>query len=339
MPKIKVYRYLIPLLFLGLAIAILLMKVTTIAETLSAFLLMPFWIVGFAVISQICSYLGNGYLLKVIVSHVQCRLSVFRGALITMASDSIGLAGGTFGAAAAKFYWISKNDEDLGEAALAGIIPLLYNTIVLIVISIIGMTYLLFKNQLSSTQLLIYGLVVVIMGATILFALYGLRHQEKVKSLVLWITKIVTVIPILKRLKLTKDLTSLQFYLDKFYSSISLLKNQGLIKRALGPTLNTLFDMATLYLFFIAAGYSIHPGILLAGYSLSYLFGRYAFIVPGGAGIIEAGMVVIFTNLGISSNVSVVVVLGYRFLSFWLPSLLGFPTMLYLQRSTRERKT
>ena len=135
MPKIKFYRYLIPLVFLVLAVAILLMKVSSLNETINALRVMPVWIVGLAVISQICSYWGSGYLLKVIVSRVRYRLSVVRGALITMAADSIGLASGAVGAVAATYYWISKNNDDSGEAALAGIMPILYNAIVIIIIT------------------------------------------------------------------------------------------------------------------------------------------------------------------------------------------------------------
>lgn len=335
-PKIKIYRFLIPLVFLGLAVAILLMKVSTLKDTINALRLMPLWIVGLAVIAQVCSYLGNGYLLKVIVSRVGYRLSVFRGALVNIAADSIGLASGAVGAVAATYHWISKNNDDTGEAALAGVIPILCNAIVIITITIFGMVYLLLNHELSGTQILSYGLVLLIVIASVIIAFYGLRHRDKLERLILGIVKKVNKIRFLKR---KKDLTSLQHTIDEFYDSMGLLKNRGWIKLGLGPMMNTLFDMLTLYLFYIAAGYYIQPSVLLAGYSLSFLFGRYAFFIPGGAGVVEGGMVAIFTNLGIPSNINVVAVLGYRFLSFWLPSLLGFPAMFYLQRTTGQRKS
>jgi len=52
----------------------------------------------------------------------------------------------------------------------------------------------------------------------------------------------------------------------------------------------------------------------------------------------KGGMTAIFTSLGIASHFSVVAVLSYRLVSFWLPILLGFLVTVYLQR-TSERKT
>ena len=51
-------------------------------------------LVGLAVVAQVCSYLGSGYLLQVIVDLDQARLSIVRGALITLAAASIGLVVG-----------------------------------------------------------------------------------------------------------------------------------------------------------------------------------------------------------------------------------------------------
>jgi uncharacterized protein (TIRG00374 family) len=55
-----------------------------------------------------------------------------------------------------------------------------------------------------------------------------------------------------------------------------------------------------------------------------------AFMLPGGVGVIEAGMVAIYDSLLVPNAVSVVVILGYRLFSFWLPTLLGFVAAAYL---------
>jgi uncharacterized protein (TIRG00374 family) len=88
--------------------------------------------------------------------------------------------------------------------------------------------------------------------------------------------------------------------------------------------------MLTLYLVFIAAGHPVSPAVLLAGYGLPLLLGK-APLLPGGVGIVESTMVALYTSLGVPNAVAVVVVLIYRFFSFWLPSLVGFPLVPYLQ--------
>lgn len=101
--------------------------------------------------------------------------------------------------------------------------------------------------------------------------------------------------------------------------------------------MNVVFDMLTLYLLFVASGKFLSPGILLAGYGLPLLFGKMAFIVPGGVGVVESSMAAIYDGLGIPDGNAVVVVLGYRLISFWLPSFAGFPVAAYLQ-SNREKR-
>jgi hypothetical protein len=75
---------------------------------------------------------------------------------------------------------------------------------------------------------------------------------------------------------------------------------------------------------FIAAGHNVSPGILFAGYGLPFILGKMAFMFPGGVGVIEGSMVAIYDSLQVPNEVSVVVILGYRLFSFWLPTLFGF---------------
>ncbi len=98
---------------------------------------------------------------------------------------------------------------------------------------------------------------------------------------------------------------------------------------AKGAALNTIFDMATLYLLFVAAGHAVPPGELLAGYGLPLMLGRLP-LLPGGVGIVETSMVALYVSLGVPDAIGVVVVLSYRFISFWLPALLGFSLVPYL---------
>ena len=93
--------------------------------------------------------------------------------------------------------------------------------------------------------------------------------------------------------------------------------------------------MLTLYALFIAAGHPVSLGVLLTGYGLPLLLGKISFL-PGGVGIVEATMAALYGGLGVPSGVTVVVILIYRLLSFWLPLLLGFPIMLYLQHTIKN---
>jgi uncharacterized protein (TIRG00374 family) len=333
LPKVSFFRYLLPLIFIVLAVAILLLKISNLDETSSVLLSMSPWLVFLAFMAQICSYLSSGYFLKTIMNLGQSQLSVFRGTLITMSAETIGLAGGLAASAPATYYWVSKDSDDSGEAVLAGILPLVYNSVVLISITIMGMLYLLFENEISRPQFIVYGSIMAVIMAGDLLIFYGLSHREKVEQIFLVTARVMT-----RFFKRTYNLSVICDLIRQFYDGLKLVSERGWIKLGLGPVMNTSFDILTLYTLFIAAGYTVKPSVLIAGYSLSFLLGRGVFFIPGGSGVIEGGMVAIYTYLGIPAHIGIVVVLGYRFLSFWMPSLLGFASMIYLQRTSGHHK-
>ena len=92
--------------------------------------------------------------------------------------------------------------------------------------------------------------------------------------------------------------------------------------------------MLTLYFLFIATGYNVSLGVLFAGYGLPFILGKMAFLFPGGVGVMEASMVAMYDSLQVPNAVSVVVILGYRLFSFWLPSLLGYAAAGTLRRKS-----
>lgn len=329
-PKIRLARYLLPLIIIGLAVHLLLPQITSLENSINVVYSMSLWLVSLAMIAQVCSYLGSGYLLKVIVDLGQPRLSIVRGAMITLAAASIGLvAGGWVGAAAATYRWVEKSEDTSEEAALAGVLPLLFNNAVLVIVTIIGLVYLLINHHLSRAQVIDYSVFLFIIGLGIVVVIYGGQHQGIVERLV---SGIVT--RLMQLLRRTYDPAMVREPIDNIFVGLEQLRERGWIRPALGSIMNIGFDMLTLYFIFIAVGYAVHPSVLMSGYGLAFLLGKVTFLFPGGVGVIESGMVAIYTNLGIPGSISVVVILSYRLFSFWIPSLLGFAVTGYLQRTS-----
>jgi uncharacterized protein (TIRG00374 family) len=90
------------------------------------------------------------------------------------------------------------------------------------------------------------------------------------------------------------------------------------------------FDIATLGLLFRAAQHPVSAATLLAGYALPQVVGGIL-MLPGGVGALEATMIGIYATLGIPSDVGLTVVLSYRVISFWIPTLLGLAAAPYLE--------
>lgn len=86
-------------------------------------------------------------------------------------------------------------------------------------------------------------------------------------------------------------------------------------------------DIATLWAAFHAFGVS--PP--LAAVVMSYFIGQLANVIPlpGGIGGVEGGMIGSFIAFGVNGSASVVAVLAYRAISFWLPIIPG--AVAYLQ--------
>jgi len=84
-----------------------------------------------------------------------------------------------------------------------------------------------------------------------------------------------------------------------------------------------LINIASLYSLFAAFHQTIELGPLVAGYAMGILFWNVS-PVPQGVGVVEGMMALVFTSLGVSGIMAVLIVLSFRALNFWLPMLIGF---------------
>ena len=83
-----IIRSVLTLLLMGLAIHVLLPQIATFEHSLQVVTGMALWALGLAILSQVLSYLGSGYLLRGIASLSGQPLSPIRGMMITAASYS-----------------------------------------------------------------------------------------------------------------------------------------------------------------------------------------------------------------------------------------------------------
>jgi uncharacterized membrane protein YbhN (UPF0104 family) len=323
---VRLGRYLLPLLLLGLAVHLILPQIATLEQSLQVIKRMALWAVALAVVAQVLSYVGSGFLLRAIVSVVGQRLSVVRSMLITTAASSVGLvAGGQVGSAAATYRWTRASGISREGAVLAGWLPSLFNNGALAIIGIFGLLHLLITHELSTLQAIGFGLTLLVLGLIVGMVLWGVYHSSQLTTLAMQVAS--------RWARLRRrpyDPATTEDATGRLFSAWDTLRTGGWRGPALGATLNIVFDMLTLYFLFVAAGHAVSPGVLLAGYGLPLLLGKVTFL-PGGVGIVEGTMAALYDGLGVPNGVTVVVILTYRVLSFWLPTLLGFPLVPYLQ--------
>jgi uncharacterized protein (TIRG00374 family) len=81
------------------------------------------------------------------------------------------------------------------------------------------------------------------------------------------------------------------------------------------------FDIAVLWAAFRAFGQSPPGAELVMAYYVGTL--GNALPLPGGIGGVEGGMIAAFIAFGVSAHLAVLAVLGYRTISYWLPTIPG----------------
>ena len=130
-----------------------------------------------------------------------------------------------------------------------------------------------------------------------------------------------------------QDRQATEAAVDRLLGGWDALLQGGWHGPVLGALLNTGFDMLTLVFLFLAAGHGVNIAILVAGYGVPQLLGKLT-VILGGIGVVEATMVGLYGTLGVPRPIAVVVVLAYRLLSFWLPTLAGIAFATYFEHST-----
>jgi len=324
----QISRHLITLILLGLAVHLLVPQFATLEHSMQVLRQMALWAIILAILAQICSYLGSGYLLKSIVQLSDHKLGIGKATMIVLAAASLGMvAGGMVGIAAATYRWVQKAGASPEAAGLAGIIPGFFNASVLVLVSLVGLVHLLFVHQLNRLQALSFAFILLLLGGLAGLLIWGFRHRAGLAGIIHQLSNRWSAIR-----KKEYSPEKIDHWLRGLFNSWDVLIKGGWQGPAFGATLNLVFDMLTLYFLFIAAGHPVSPGVLLTGYGIPLLIGRVAFFIPGGIGVVESTMVALYDNLGVPDPISVVVVLAYRILSFWIPFLLGFPMIFLLQR-------
>ena len=317
------------LVILGLGVHLILPQITTLEHSWRALQTLIPWAVALALIAQFLSYLGSGYLLQNILMLAHQSVRLLRSAWIVLGAASVGMvAGGMLGSSAAIYRWTSREQDHSNGATLASILPGLFNNLVLLLVSLFGLAHLILVHELSKAQTIGFSAMMVLMGLIVGVFAWALRHREQTTATALWFNRVAT--RLLKKPFVPEET---QATVDQMFTAWSAIRQGAWLEMSLGAILIVAFDMFTLFLLFLAAGHNVNPGVLLAGYGLPLLLGKMAFVVPGGVGVVETSMAAMYNSLGVPNPITVVVVLGYRLISFWLPSIIGFPVAAYLQRS------
>jgi len=231
-------------------------------------------------------------------------------------------------AAAAR--WLELAGVPRGDAVAANPIIVQLENLILVGVAAFGLVHLLVKHALTPTVAASFAVVLAGVMLLIVLLVYSWRHPDRVAR------RVAAVVAALsRRVRHPRQAAPLEArILSSLQDGFARLGRAG--PRALAAATASLAgDMACLYMIFSAAGHAVTPAMLLVGYGLPIIIGR-ASILPGGVGLVEVTMTALYASLGVPHDVLVVVVLVYRFLSFWLPAVFGLASAPLLNRGAGE---
>ncbi len=107
--------------------------------------------------------------------------------------------------------------------------------------------------------------------------------------------------------------------------------------RLIGPIGYLAFDIAVLWVCFLAFGHHLGAAPLVLGYLIGYLGNIVP--IPGGIGPLDGGLIGAFVLYGVKATTATTAVLVYHVLALWVPLLIGSVAFVLLRRSISEPLT
>jgi uncharacterized protein (TIRG00374 family) len=209
------------------------------------------------------------------------------------------------------------------------LLQILYMAVGTVAVSLFGFGYLLQLGRVTAWEIAILSALVLLAACLLL---YGWRLVSAPhRSLAL----VERLAGFWNRLacrfgwrRLRPDV--LEARLEAFHLGLLELRNVPRWKFAAATAGRTLLDVASLGACFALLGHLIRPDILLLSYGILMVISTLA-IVPGGLGLADVSLPVVFSRLGVPGPVALAAGLTYRLLAFWLVRLVGFTAWQMLE--------
>jgi len=199
-----------------------------------------------------------------------------------------------------------------------------------LILSILGFGLLFFKPELRlGTWEMVALLFSLILGIGIFVLLiYFYVRKDKLSSFVHF--SIRSLAPFIGLIKKGFDekayLEAVEESINSFHGGLqSIHQNKnGIIQAVIFSFIGWCFDILAIYTVFLSLGNaSLHISVLIIAYTISMMSGWLPLFLPGGLGITDGTMAVLFVYGGVPLEIAVLATLLYRLASFWFNTILG----------------
>ncbi|MDQ3123340.1 MAG: flippase-like domain-containing protein [bacterium] len=269
---------------------------------------------------QLASYFAVAKLYKIFLDSQGENLklrTLYKVALELNFVNHVFPSGGVSG-----FSYLSLRLKQLGvstaKSTLAQLLRFALTFMSFLIILLIGVFVLTFNSSTSALIIFITSTIILgtIFGAGI--GIYIISNSSRIKSFVSWLPRAINAF--LRTIRLTKrsiiNIENVENTLEDLHKNyVVLRKDMKLIKRLLlWALLINIFEVATIYMVYVAFGSLINPGALIIAYAVANFAGLVA-VLPGGVGIYEGLMTATLASAGVPQALALSATVIYRVLS------------------------
>ena len=200
----------------------------------------------------------------------------------------------------------------------------------------LGLIVLIRRDNLEWTEIIasIILLAIALGLATLLYL--GMKSAASLGNTLAYLSRIVNTIarPFIHRDYL--QIERAYSFAHEIAEGITALKHKplkDLVVPLLLSLLNKTLLITILILMFLAFKTPFTPGIIIASFSMGYLF-LIVSPTPSGIGIVEGVLVISLSSLNIPLEAATVIALSYRGFTFWMPLAVGLFSFRRLTQTT-----
>ncbi len=296
--------------------------------------------VAIAAAMQIALYLSYTLVYQQALATVEVKSQVLRLLPLTFAAVFMNVAVPSGGASGSALFIddAARRGQSPARTAAGMLLALIAEYSTFTVVLLLGLGYLFKYHDLQIYQIVAAALMLALIVGLCGLLLLGLWARDHLLRLMTWFQH--TVNHLAERLKL-------RHLLDENWARHNageladaaqaiMLHPDRLVKTLLAAVGLHLFNLLTLFALFIAFRQHTSFGVLVAGYSMGFLF-LIVSITPLGVGIVEGILTLVLTSLGVPAEKALVIALSYRGLTFWIPFAIGFFMMRRVKAFTPDR--
>lgn len=226
-------------------------------------------------------------------------------------------------------YFVHKTQKrgiEAGKSILVNILfYFVFDYISTLVFLAAGLIYLFFHGGLYLYQIFGASILLAIVGVVLIVFAEVIHNEERFLRFVRWILNFCHRIFkfFKKNFPISAD-RGVKVAKEVFEGIGLTIKNRAdLFQPIMFVIFKNLLSLLVLYFVFLAFGWSVHLGVLIAGWGIGILFIIIS-ITPMGVGVVETVMTLVFVSLGVPLETAALVTLVYRLFTFWLPFFFGF---------------